>query len=305
MALKDYEYQHPLVRELAWIIGSRPLMNDHGYKDVYQTLDDLWYSTLLEENQEYFASLDENPKPLSDWLNDRPTRFLGKRFESMLEFFFKTNPRFDVLAANVQLRQNNDTYGEIDFVVRDVWHDRVIHLEVACKFYLSAKNSPKWSLWKGPNPSDTLELKMNKLHDQLAITTSAVGREYLQTHRIPTPEPVLLMKGAFHHHISNITVAKHPKFASARYNSGWWCHQREFDQLDNPHLRWAKLEKESWLCPQSLRDSQTIDFQQVKHVVDQHFTKHHRSLLLTGLAQNDGLWTEHSRGFIVKNSWPH
>lgn len=292
------------MRELAWIIGSRPLMTEHGYRGIYQTLDDTWFDDLLEESTSVLESLDEDPTELEHWLEDRNTKLLGIRFESFLGFLFHIHPRFDILASNVQLKGDVRTIGELDFIIRDLTHDRVLHLEVACKFYLSSKNSPQWNLWVGPNPNDTLKLKMDKLVDQLAATTTRQGQDFLQANLISRPEPALLMKGSFHHHFSNITRAKHPKFSNAKYNSGWWCHQRELGELDNPHLRWAELEKESWLCPQVRSFSETLDFQSVLDIVGNHFSRSKRSILLTCLIEEEGIWVEHSRGFVVRDKWP-
>jgi len=302
--LKFLKYKNPLVRELAWIIGSRPLMSEHGYCSVYQTLDDKWINDLLEESESFLVTLDLNSTPLRQWLEVRPSRLLGIRFESMLGFFFENHPRFEMLANNVQLKNGTQTVGEIDFIVNDLTHNRTLHVEVACKFYLSSKNSHQWNLWLGPNPNDTLKLKMDKMVDQLSITTRYWGKEYLQSQKFANPEPTLLMKGAFHHHYSMLGHAKHPKFSNTKYNSGWWCHQKELKALNNVHIRWAELEKESWLCPQIRVIDETLDFECMQKLVDDHFSRSKRSILLTCLFDEDGFWIEHSRGFVVKNEWP-
>ena len=301
---KFLKYKSPLVRELAWIIGSRPLMSEHGYCDVYQTLDDKWIDDLLEESESFLFSLDLNPAPLQEWLETRPSRLLGIRFESMLGFFFENHPRFEILAKNVQLKNRTQTVGEIDFIVNDLNHNRLLHMEVACKFYLSSKISNQWNLWLGPNPHDTLKLKMNKLIEQLSITTRHWGKEYLQSQKLANPEPTLLMKGAFHHHYSNLGNAKHPKFSNTKYNTGWWCHKKELKALDNVYIRWAKLEKESWLCPQVRVIDETLEFNNIQKVVNGHFSLSKRSILLTCLLEKDGFWVEHSRGFVVGDEWP-
>ena len=279
-------------------------MSEHGYRGVYQTLDDAWFDDVLEESQVFLIALDNDPSELKNWLEASSTRLLGIRFESMLAFFFKNHPRFQVLAKNVQLEAGGQTLGEIDFIIKDLTQGKVLHIEAACKFYLSSKNSPQWGCWVGPNPHDTLKLKMDKLVDQLAVTKTEQGKRFLDDERISHPEPTLLMKGSFHHHYSNLAMAKRPKFSNPCYNSGWWCHQRELNELDNPHLLWAKLDKKSWLCPQIIGHQETLDFIEIQNSVSLHFSENKRSLLLICLIQEDGLWIEHSRGFIVNNSWP-
>lgn len=279
-------------------------MSEHGYRDVYQTLDDAWFDDVLLESEAFLIALDDDPSELENWLEVRATRLLGIRFESMLAFFFEHHPRFEVISMNVQLQVGGQTMGEIDFIIKDLAHDKTLHIEAACKFYLSSKNSPQWGLWFGPNPHDTLKLKMDKLVDQLAVTKTEPGRMFLDNQRISLPEPTLLMKGSFHLHYSNLATAKSPKFSSANYNSGWWCHESELADLDNPHLRWAELDKKSWLCPQMVGHQETLDFIEIQKTVSHHFSQDKRSLLLTCLIEEDGLYVEHSRGFIVNNSWP-
>ena len=279
-------------------------MSDHGYDGVYHTLNDKWIEDLLEESESFLFNLDLNPAPLQQWIEARPSRLLGIRFESMLGFFFENHPRFKILANNVQLKNGNQTVGEIDFIVNDLTHNRTLHMEVACKFYLSSKSSNQWDLWLGPNPQDTLKIKMNKLVDQLSITTRNWGKEYLKSQKFGNPEPTLLMKGAFHHHYSLLGNAKQPKFSNPKYNTGWWCHKKELKALNNARIRWAELGKGSWLCPQIRVFDETLDFEFMEKVIDDHFSRSKRSILLTCLFEEDGFWIEHSRGFVVGDEWP-
>ena len=63
-------------------------MSEHGYRGVYQTLDDGWFDDVLEESQVFLIALDNDPSELKNWLEASSTRLLGIRFESMLAFFF-------------------------------------------------------------------------------------------------------------------------------------------------------------------------------------------------------------------------
>ena len=114
----------------------------------------------------------------------------------LVAFWLEASPHYRLRAHSVQLHSEKRTIGELDFLVEDVHRGRTLHIEVASKFYLAAEDGSAWPNWIGPSGRhDTLAGKMNKLVDQLAASKLPPAREFMRTHRIATPEPVLLMKG--------------------------------------------------------------------------------------------------------------
>lgn len=78
----------------------------------------------------------------------------------------KHSKRYKLLAANIQINGKIETLGEIDYLVSDNETQQMLHIELACKFYLydSDLKEPSVNKWIGPNRKDTLKEKLDKLH---------------------------------------------------------------------------------------------------------------------------------------------
>ncbi|MEH6407427.1 MAG: DUF1853 family protein, partial [Leeuwenhoekiella sp.] len=92
---------------------------------------------------------------------------LGQRMEYFMEAAINATPRYELIAKNLQIIHNKRTLGEIDFLIRDLNENKVIHLELVYKFYLfdPLYSENKYACWIGPNRKDSLPLKINKLRE--------------------------------------------------------------------------------------------------------------------------------------------
>ncbi|SHH61331.1 DUF1853 family protein [Winogradskyella jejuensis] len=107
---------------------------------------------------------------------------LGKRVEEFLSHHLKSTRKIDVIAENIQIKDNKITVGELDFLLRD--KSKCIHLEVIYKFYLYDPDvkGDELSKWIGPNRKDTLVYKLQKLKDrQLPLLYSKHCKKTLGT----------------------------------------------------------------------------------------------------------------------------
>lgn len=303
--MKVPAYHHQEAADLAWCIGSNPLMLSHP-KSVYKTLDEQWFHDEFARHADWIREVDANPTSLKEYLTSEHHLPLGKRFERYLSFWLKESPHFEPLAENVQLQSDKETVGEIDFIFRERASGRVLHMEVACKFYLAAENTPNWNLWIGPRGRDTLQLKMDKLGMQLAITQTPEGQAFLQRERIPTPESVLFMKGMLFHHFTALRKHKPPLYAAQNYLSGWWCRLEESDRLFSEESTWAVLPKSDWLSIYHTRfgDRELVPGIRMKARCRELMEKYKRPLMTIRLFPGAEGWEEGSRGFVVPNQWP-
>ena len=91
---------------------------------------------------------------------------LGQRMEYFMEASIKASQRYELIAKNLQIIHNKKTLGEIDFLIRDLKENKVIHLELVYKFYLfdPLYSENKYACWIGPNRKDSLPLKINKFY---------------------------------------------------------------------------------------------------------------------------------------------
>lgn len=294
------------VRELVWAIGSSPMLSSYSKVGVSELLDEEWCLQQVRQDLDWLRALDASPAPLLAHLNSGHHLPLGKRFERLLSFWFKHSKHWDLIWEGKQFVDDKTTIGEIDFLVRELQSDELMHIEVACKFYLSSENSSNWASWLGPNAKDCFADKMIKFERQLALSQHPLLRQELKAAGLENVEPKLFLKGFFFHHFSLLMKAKAPRLANTHYNAAWFCFAKEFDLLAHESALWYVLEKKHWLSivhPEEIR-TEVLNSQETKSLVESHFEQSERALLLVQVLENDGRWNEISRGFVVADAWP-
>lgn len=295
------------VADLAWAIGSSPLMNDSASKDKYHILGEEWFEAQFNLHLDWLRELDLKPEPLKQWLGADAQKLLGKRFESLLAFWFAHSPHFELLHRNVVFHNNqNNTSGEADFIIGNKDDNEVWHIESACKYYLCLNKSSNWKNWIGPNGHDTLELKMSKVSSQLRIFDRAEGRHFLKEQNLEKPYSFLLMKGYFFHHFSLIEGAVPPKDAHRHYNGGWYIYENELTHFAGDLAQWLLLPKERWISPfYSTEEVAVLSGNEMIEQCRQHIRKYAKAPMITQVEERDGATVEVSRGFVVRDAWPH
>jgi hypothetical protein len=90
---------------------------------------------------------------------------LGHLVEKVVSELIKSSTNYRVLYENVQFIEDKKTIGEIDFILEEKETKRLIHMELAYKFYLFDPSISSDSLnnWIGPNRNDSLIEKLEKL----------------------------------------------------------------------------------------------------------------------------------------------
>jgi hypothetical protein len=103
----------------------------------------------------------------------------------------------EVLAANELLRVGRRTLGELDVLYR---HDgRVVHREIALKYYLAATPGTDPSAWVGPGRRDRLDLKLDRLATHQLTVAEQARAEDAWPAALPFPDvtEVLLLGALF------------------------------------------------------------------------------------------------------------
>lgn len=85
--------------------------------------------------------------------------------EACFETYLKESKNFELLAANLQIHGDKETLGELDYIVQNLKTEKIVHIELACKFYLYDENAgaSKEEKWIGPNRKDSLFDKLEKV----------------------------------------------------------------------------------------------------------------------------------------------
>lgn len=154
MSVKRELFRTPTVADLYELLSAPDMMVQKraGYtqslaRDLYQDL----------------KKWDEGNRLCVKQLDQKRIRRLGFYAEALMEFLLREHPRFDLLTVNHQVVMDGKTVGELDFVFRDLKLGELIHLELACKYYLKLPEVTGLEGFVGLNKNDTLARKWNKM----------------------------------------------------------------------------------------------------------------------------------------------
>jgi len=115
---------------------------------------------------------------------------LGKLVEQFVYFQLRENPKVELLATNLQIKDNTRTIGELDALL--IKENKPIHLEIVYKFYLydTLQNYENpLNYWIGPNRNDTLRYKLDKLKNkQFPLLYNAFTMPYLRKYNFKQNE---------------------------------------------------------------------------------------------------------------------
>lgn len=285
--------------ELVWAIGSVPLMEGRA-----DQLPALWSSNYhlraLRSMRIQCPKWAEMSDPESAILGTKPMR-LGKRFEQLVNWWFEASPEYTVVAKNIIVQGQERTLGEMDLILQDNETKQVIHLELACKFYLQTSSSRAWPNWIGMDPSDRLDLKLSKLSTQLNLDQTPEALAILRSKDIQVNARGAWVKGWFFVHFREAMQAQLPYHSHHKVSTGWWCTQSEWHTIWKPQASWIIIPAQHWLRTRhdpaeakmikNLDDSLTA-LQKWKHI------------MVAQVEMKAGLWHEIIRGAIVRDGWP-
>ncbi len=255
--LKDhfnYNFNHLIVRDLAWAIASSPLLvSEHD-----ELLTDDWFQKVYLGYLPRLYALDNQPGPLLAFMNK--TNRLGFYFEKLWHFFFLDHRNFEVLLAHYQVNDGKQTLGEFDFVVRDVKSGRITHYEVAVKFYLGYQlNKYSNKYWYGANANDRLDIKLNHMLDhQSKLSALPCTKQLLNDLNINIDDARIILKGRLYlahnsnSQSNNTGTATQTDDNTVTHHCQWITAQAFLDEQS--HFEWFRLEKLSYLAPRRLKE---------------------------------------------------
>jgi len=93
---------------------------------------------------------------------------LGHLAERIFSAALKASATFHLIDENIQIIENKQTIGELDFILEDLNQNQILHVELAYKFYLfdPTLSSDPTKNWIGPNRKDSLIEKLEKLKNR-------------------------------------------------------------------------------------------------------------------------------------------
>lgn len=235
------QFKHRSVRDLAWVIVSPPLVSGN--------LDDVhwWsYEDCLAEYDDCLIALkilDKDPQPLITHLASLKNNRLGSIFEGFMSYWLKISPNYQELYQNIQLIEDKHTYGEIDFIIQEITTGKVIHLEVAVKFYLGSAPYEDAYRWFGTNTKDQLGKKI----DHLRTKQTQLSKNYPEQIKKYCSQAIdakqCFIKGRLFYPEDSNTAPQNLSLTD-NHLRGRWCYINEKAKSD----KLIKINKSHWLA---------------------------------------------------------
>lgn len=304
-------FNHQCVSDLAWVMSSPCLLAQHSAPYVGDKVSDDWCQSVYHQNVEWLHRLDANPEILQQWLDQRNSPLLGLYFESLLAFWLQHLPHTELVAQNLVVGQSDLQLGEFDLLFRDLNLQQLFHWEVTVKFYLRVGKTE--FQWLGPNPSDSLQRKLNKMFDsQLHLSDQPKAQQVLR-HELGQHQlvPQAFVKGyLFYPYESDWrNPAQISPAVSINHLKGWWCHYSDMPtklKACPAENSWLLLPRLQWLSP-VVREhtAEVMDRDELLGCLVDYFSEHYKAVLLVELKASEQSWSEVSRGFVMNDMWPH
>lgn len=221
---------------------------------------------------------------------------LGRYFEQLWFNLVRQQPDIEVLYENLQLQDGNLSIGEFDAILRQPVNQRIIHCELAVKFYLNLGGGDHLSHWFGPNLNDRLDLKYQRLiSHQLVLSQHLCGTNNIKYGSLLIDTIGLFSKGRLYYPYEQYIegIFHHPPEINTNHLKGFWVSEEEFYQIDKQHInvQWYVLPKSHWLADVSEED--------LDDLVQHQLPLKHDYIQVACFSENK----EISRGFIVSKEW--
>jgi hypothetical protein len=255
-------FTQPVVRDLAWLIGTPPLLtptpDTPGFSGVYWP-STTYFSELLAETLPLLQALDQDPAALIAHSENSRDYRLGVYVERLLSFWLAhpDNPRYALVTANLPVRDHGITLGELDYLVRDKRDGALTHWELAVKFYLGRPEADVDQQWLGPGLHDRLDIKRDHLcQQQLQLSQRSITREAIAVHLAATAQAplndlpiarVCWLKGRLFAAADARWAVADPAQGNADALRGrWQIVPNANNEAVQPRLRGARLHQTQW-----------------------------------------------------------
>jgi hypothetical protein len=297
------QLRDPAVRDLAWALLSPPLLAQTPWPQRHPLTASRW-SQHPGELADWLLNLDADSQALTHWLSQKSVRRLGLYYERLWQFALHAAPDIEVLAANLAIRQQGHTLGELDMLLRD--EQGVHHLELAIKLYLGRQHADGKDLaaWLGPGSHDRLDIKLAHLgQHQLPLSTRMEAQQALDERNIAQPQAALWLAGYLFYPWQQPYNAPHG--SDPTHLRGRWLHRTDWPSFaaHNPG-HWQPLARQAWLAPARIDGQQLWPHEQFNQWLATLQNDANAQLLVHLIESPQGCWQEMQRVFLVNDLWP-
>jgi hypothetical protein len=297
------QLRHPAVRDLAWVLLAPPLLAHCPWPQRHPLTASVWFEqpALLAA---WLLRQDQQPEALEQWLKQSSVRRLGLYYERLWQFALHGAPDIQVLAANLPIREQGHTLGEMDMLLRD--EQGVHHLELAIKLYLGQPqlSGAQQADWLGPGSHDRLDLKLDHLGlHQLPLSRTAQAQSALEQLHISPPQASLWLGGYLFYPWQQSYQA--PSGHNPEHLHGRWIHQQQWTEFARHHPgHWQPLPRHNWLALAQVSAAQLYSAEQLQQWWQALDLSLHAQMLVRLQPSAEGYWSEAERLFVLHDHWP-
>ncbi len=247
----------------------------------------------LSEWKKIVGNLPEN-QPLVEY-GGRAT--LGAYIEALAAEAIRQGGQAELLAQNIQFFENRQTIGEMDFLLRQ--NGKVLHLELAAKFYLCIGDMHNMAHWVGTNVRDSMARKHTKLTAiQLLLSKNPRVIEQLAAQGLPVPDDArALLKGQLFYPLVQWQSQSRANWAAPEHAVGWWLEAGSLGLLSGMAEHWYICsDKREWLLTGAVfGERQSLSMQELQ----QQLAALQKPVMVHAVV--GGIFV--NNGFIVPQGW--
>lgn len=234
-------YKHPLVRQLAFAIGSPNILmsipQELDLKYTFELHSDVIWQAHLDAYHPRLIQLDADPTELIRFVSTLKSTRLGLRFEMLVWFWLLDDAyhHYTLLGHSMQKIEGARTVGELDFLILNNQTQQIEHWEVALKYYLAEANL-SLPHWYGLNRSDTLKRKLNHFTQKQFQFEDALGYSIQQR--------FCMLKGQLYIP-PYINTEELPEWVNTQRRIGVWT-----SDIPKQQECYYRLQRHEWIYPE-------------------------------------------------------
>ncbi|MBC7752374.1 MAG: DUF1853 family protein [Candidatus Saccharibacteria bacterium] len=243
-------FRQPAVRDLAFALASPPLLSQWPTEFApHRTIDlpdDQFWQYHFQRYLPRLRALDDDPTELNQSLAKLSSSRLGIRFEALLSFWLNDHSNhwhdFELLAKNIQLKDEKRTIGEVDFIIENKLTHEIEHWELSLKFYLGEASLRPFE-WRGLNDLDTFGRKI-KHTVQKQFNVDQIDLPLLGTKTIQKRRAIFKGRLFYPDHVNETANASLSTWLHPQHLRGTWGYTLPLN------INWRRAARREWLTPE-------------------------------------------------------